>query len=88
MSAFYTSNVEQYLMRGAAFDQFARNVAKFPRTSSSVIIRSYFLGNHPQAVPGYHATQIAQFVDRFVALEAAGAFGSYYDVATRDVIRN
>jgi hypothetical protein len=42
ISAFYISNVEQYLMRDGIFSQFASNVASLPFDDRSVIIRSYF----------------------------------------------
>ncbi len=86
VSAFYTSNVEQYLFREGSFDRFARSVAQFPRSALSVMLRSYFQGFHPQSVPGYHATQLAQLIDRFVAIQAGGGFGSYYALVTRDLL--
>jgi hypothetical protein len=86
VSAFYTSNVEQYLFIDRTFGQFARNVAEFPRTAHSVMIRSYFQGMHPQQVAGYHATQVAQLMDRFVAVESAGGFLSYYALVTQDLV--
>jgi hypothetical protein len=86
VSAFYTSNVEQYLMRDDSFDRFAASVARLPRTPKSVMLRSFFLGGHPLQVAGYHATQLAQLMDRFVAVEAVAPFRDYYMLATRDVI--
>lgn len=87
VSAFYTSNVEQYLFRDGSFRAFAATVARLPRNSRSVMLRSYFLGGHPDRQDGYHATQLAQFIDRFVAMTAAGSPLSYRDLVTRDVIR-
>ncbi|HYV96071.1 MAG TPA: hypothetical protein VE967_01300 [Gemmatimonadaceae bacterium] len=86
MTVFYTSNVEQYLMQNGTFDDFAANVAALPRSPTAVMIRSYFMGGHPLNVSGYHVTQVAQPVDRFVALEAQHAFTSYFALVTRDVI--
>jgi hypothetical protein len=82
VSAFYTSNVEQYLFRDGLFGHFEQSVSRLPRAPHSVLLRSFFLGFHPQNVPGYHATQFAQFIDRFVA----NGFQTYYELATRDVI--
>jgi hypothetical protein len=87
LSAFYASNVEQYLFRNGTFPRFAASVARLPRTARSVMLRSYFQGGHPQQAVGYHATQVAQSVDRFVAASAAGGFASYRDLVTRDIIR-
>jgi hypothetical protein len=77
VSAFYTSNVEQYLMRdGVSFDRFAANVRRLPRDQRSVIIRSYFGGGfyrqHPNTVPGYYSTQLLQTLDSFVTEHEAG----------------
>ncbi len=40
VTAFYTSNVEQFLFRGGSFHAFAENVKALPITSDSLIIRS------------------------------------------------
>jgi hypothetical protein len=87
VSALYTSNVEQYLFRNGSFAAFAATVAGMPRTDRSVILRSYFQGGHPHQVAGYHATQVAQFMNTFAAVVAGGGFLSYRDVVTRDLIR-
>jgi hypothetical protein len=87
VSAFYTSNVEDYLMRAGSFGRYARTVASLPRDRRSVIIRSYFGGNfgdpHPQAVPGHFSTQLLQMVDAFAADVAAGGYASYRDLVLR-----
>lgn len=87
ISAFYTSNVEFYLMRGYGgedFDKFAANVKTLPRDERSVIIRSYFNGTwgyaHPQTIGGYYSTQLLQTMDSFVKEFAAGGYQSYTDV--------
>src|SRR5205823_6388050 len=59
VSAFYLSNVEQYLMRDNAFVPFMDNLKRLPRDEKSVIIRSYFgrFGtSHPLAMPGHSST--------------------------------
>ena len=40
MTAFYVSNVEQYLFQDGVFDEFARNVAVLPVNAASTFIRS------------------------------------------------
>ena len=64
VSAFYTSNVEYYLLEDGSFDRFADNVAALPFDEGSVIIRSFFGRNfgfvHPQSVPGYYSVQLLQ----------------------------
>jgi hypothetical protein len=88
VSALYTSNVEQYLLRDGGFVRFARNVGTLPRTAGSVIIRSYFPNRqaHPDQVPGYNTVQVMQTVASFLATEASGGYQSYYELVTRDVL--
>jgi hypothetical protein len=42
VTAFYTSNVEQYLFQNGVWGEFARNVATLPQDESSTFIRSCF----------------------------------------------
>lgn len=91
VSAFYTSNVEQYLMRdGVSFDRFAANVRRLPRDPRSVIIRSYFGGGfyrqHPNTVPGYYSAQLLQTLESFVTEHEAGGYQTYRDVVTKHVL--
>jgi len=84
VSVFYTSNVEQYLFRGATFAQFTANVAHLPRDRSSVIVRSVFpyqLG-HARQRPGYISVQLLQRIDVFLN----GRYTSYRDLVTRDYL--
>lgn len=92
VSAFYTSNVEFYLMRGygSSFDQFAENVRKLPRDEHSVFIRSYFNGSmgydHPQTVNGYYSTQLLQTLDSFVKEFGSGGYQSYQDLISKHLL--
>ncbi len=87
VSAFYTSNVEFYLMREDDFDRFAENVGRLPRDERSLIIRSYFNGTwgypHPQSVVGYYSTQLLQTFESFVREYAAGGLRSYTDIVSK-----
>ena len=86
VSAFYLSNVEQYLMtRDGGFDAYARNVKALPRDSTSVIIRSYFgrFGRtHPLFVPGVTniSTSMIEPIDTFVRAYDAGEIRTYPDL--------
>lgn len=86
ISAFYLSNVEQYLLgRDGGFDEYARNVIALPRDSTSVIIRSYFgrLGMvHPLYVagPGNISTSMIETIDSFAKRYAAGELHGYADL--------
>lgn len=83
ISAFYISNVEQYLMnRDGGFDDYAKNVKALPRDSTSVIIRSYFgrMGmQHPLYVPsaGNLSTSVVEPIDAFARAHTAGELWSY-----------
>jgi hypothetical protein len=93
VSAFYISNVEQYLMnRDGGFDNYARNVKLLPRDSTSVIIRSYFgrMGmQHPLYVPtfGNLSTSIVEPIDAFVRAHTAGELASYQDLVMSRYVR-
>jgi hypothetical protein len=87
VSAFYTSNVEFYLMREGTFDQYLENVKRLPRDERSVVIRSFFGGTfgtpHPQAVPGYYSTQLLQTLETLVQEQANGGYRTYLDLVTK-----
>ncbi len=89
VSAFYTSNVEQYLFGEGTFDRFALNVAKLPHDERSVIIRSYFpYGRpHPQARDGYLSVQLLQRFSDFLAAQRAGGYRGYSDLVRGDALR-
>lgn len=88
VSAFYVSNVEQYLMRGPGFGTFAVTVAGLPFDERSVIIRSYFTRRVPiaQTVPGHFSTQLLERFTSFVEVQEAGGYVSYLDLVTRNAI--
>lgn len=88
VSAFYTSNVEQYLFEAGTFERFARNLASLPYGERSVIIRSYFpYGRaHPQAVSGYLSVQLLQRFSDLVAAQRSGGYEGYFDLVRRGVL--
>ena len=93
VSALYTSNVEDYLIRDGTFDRYARTVTSLPRGPRSVIIRSYFgyFGRspgrpHPQLVDGYASAQLMQTIASFAAEHARGGLQTYADVVTKGTI--
>jgi len=82
VSAFYLSNVEQYLMgRDGGFDEYAKNVKSLPHDSTSVIIRSYFGRGpqHPLYVPGAGNVSVSmvETMNSFLRAYAAGELTSY-----------
>ena len=85
VSAFYVSNVEQYLFMDLLFDRFAANVAALPVNDQSVFIRSVssrYGYNGPRTWSDGRATAldpIASFISDF----KAGRLRSYGDVNAR-----
>ncbi len=90
VSAFYTSNVEFYLMGDGAFPRFARNVTRLPIADRGVFIRSFFGRNfgylHPDAVSGYYSVQLLQRMGDFVRDVREGGYRSYLDLVTAEVV--
>jgi hypothetical protein len=83
VSAFYTSNVEFYLMQDGTFDEFMDNVRRLPRAGRSVVIRSYFPsggGRHPQVVQGYYSTQLLQRFDDLINAFERRRIRSYFEL--------
>jgi hypothetical protein len=86
ISAFYVSNVEQYLFQDGLFEAFARNVSTLPVDEGSTFIRSVstrfgYAGSQTPGPDG-RATAlypIAAFVDDF----RAGRLSSYFDLNRR-----
>ena len=83
VSAFYVSNVEQYIMRDGSFILFAENVKTLPTDDHSVFIRSIFASGrggfsyHPLSVPGYNSTQLLQYMNTFITEFDAGRIRTY-----------
>ena len=86
VTAFYTSNVEYYLMGDTSFDRYADNVRRLPIDPHGVLIRSVFGGGYGirgvQNLPGYYSVQLLQPLESFVK----GKFESYRDLITQDTI--
>jgi hypothetical protein len=91
ISAFYVSNVEQYLMRGPGFEAFAQSVAGLPFDENSVMIRSYFGGfraGHPNNVAGHSSTQLLELFRTFVDTYRNGGYRDYMELVTLNVLPN
>jgi hypothetical protein len=89
VTAFYMSNVEQYLMRDGSFPRFVENVRRLPRSDSSVIIRSLFtisFGVHPLRMNQHTSTSMMQFMNALLGEYDAGRIRSYEDVVFRAYI--
>jgi hypothetical protein len=85
VSAFYVSNVEQYLFQDGLFDEWAENVATLPVDDASTFIRSVSVRF------GYPGTQVwtdgrASALDpirTFVRDAQGGRIRTYYDLNSR-----
>jgi hypothetical protein len=89
VSAFYTSNVEFYLMRNRTFERFVANVRELPTGPDSVLIRACFNygRSHPAAIPGHRSITLQQRLPRFLELSQAGSYTGDWDVCTADYLR-
>jgi hypothetical protein len=88
VSAFYTSNVEFYLMRDGTFARFVANTHELPSGPESVVIRACFdYGRpHPALIPGHRSVLLLQRLPRFLELFDAGRYASDWDVCTADYL--
>jgi hypothetical protein len=85
VSAFYVSNVEQYLFMDLLFDRFAANVAALPVTDNSVFIRSVssrYGYTGPRTWSDGRATALDP-IKGFVSDFKAGRLRQYSDVNAR-----
>ncbi|MEP7342800.1 MAG: hypothetical protein ABI977_34045 [Acidobacteriota bacterium] len=82
VTAYYLSNVEQYLFDGSSFDGFARNIKKLPITDKSLFIRAVFnmRYTHPAALPGHLSTTLLQKMTVFIKDYDDTIYHSYHDV--------
>lgn len=79
VTAFYTSNVEQYLFQGSMFRGFVENVRKLPINDKSLFIRAVpnqrFI--HPARVPGHMITTLLQQMTVFLKDFDQGLYPGY-----------
>jgi len=82
VSAFYTSNVEQYLFQNGVFGGFAENVRKLPINEKSLFIRAFpnHRFSHPAQVPGHRITTLLQQMNVFLRDYDEGRYQNYTDL--------
>jgi hypothetical protein len=84
LSAFYVSNVENYLFRNGAYTRYIDNLKRLPHSDRSVLIRSIFGGySLADSVPGYYSTSTVQNLNELLAGCAAGKCRSYFELLRR-----
>jgi hypothetical protein len=82
ITAFYTSNVEQYLFQDGLWNDFAANVASMPLDGTSTLIRSCFNSCLNSAF-GSRVVMLLDSMQDMVKAQQAGQILSYYDVLSR-----
>ena len=86
VTAFYTSNVEQYLFQGDGWRRFFMNVAALPVDEHSMFIRSYFnrMGFRFQPPgPGLQSSTLIDPIRGLLNAFTNGDIHTYYDVVSR-----
>jgi hypothetical protein len=88
LTAFYTSNVEQFLFDGQSFPNFVSNVRHMPINDKSVIIRAVRAGGprHPAWIPGARMTPLLELVSIFLRDFDAGLYPDYWSLITTHYI--
>ncbi len=89
VTVFYTSNVEQYLVRNMVWPKFLQNVSRLPLDDHAVFIRAYWSRfiSHPEGVAGYRFTQILQWIKPFLKEFNPDFEYSYWDIVTTNTIK-
>ena len=87
VTAFYLSNVEQYLFGDGVFADFAANIKKLPINEQSLFIRSIWdRYDHPAHLPGHLFTMILQRMPVFVKDFEANRYRYYYQLLDTNYI--
>jgi hypothetical protein len=87
VTAFYTSNVEQYLFDDGSFTGFVNNVRKLPITEGSLFIRwIYQRYYHPARMAGQRSTSLLQRMGIFLSDYDAGRYQNYLDLISTHYI--
>jgi hypothetical protein len=88
VTAFYVSNVEQYLFQGGSFGDFAENVRKLPINDKSLFIRA--VPNirfwHPASLPGHRLTTLLQYIPVFLKDYDEGHYPGYRELTMTNYI--
>ena len=81
LSAFYVSNVEDYLFRDQVFGQYMENIRRLPRSNRSLVIRSVFgRWGLADSAPGYYSTSTTQNLDEMLTNFSDGKYRTYTDL--------
>ena len=90
VSAFYTSNVEEFLYDNQVYNAFADNIRKLPISGKSVFIRAvragWSLNDHPAYMPGDRMTPLLQRLSVFLDDYQQGLLPDYWSLVTTHYI--
>jgi hypothetical protein len=88
VSAFYVSNVEQYLFEPGVWRRWSRNVAALPIDEKSLFIRAWLDQgkSHPQQIKGHRTATVLQSIAHFVDRQTMTPYASWLEVATDRVL--
>jgi hypothetical protein len=86
VTAFYTSNVEQYLFQNSQFGAFAANVKTLPITADSLFIRAVMRQPPVVQIPGGRSATLLQKISVFLKDFEDGLYADYYQLATTHYI--
>lgn len=87
VTAYYLSNVEQYLFQQGEFGDFAENVRKLPLTDKSLFIRAIAgRGPHPARQPGHRLTTLLQKMQVFLKDYDDKLYTSYGELSLTNYI--
>ena len=88
VSAFYVSNVEQYLFEPGVWAKWSRNVAALPTDKKSLFIRAWLDQgkSHPQQLKGQRTATLLQRIADFDERQAKKPYASWLAVATDRVL--
>ena len=80
ITAFYTSNIEFYLMREGGAAGFMANLARLPRQPGSLIVRSVFPGGGARVSSGYNSASVTQPIQALLDGYHEGRFRQYWEL--------
>lgn len=85
LTSFYVSNVEQYLFGTPQWSEWLANLAAFPLSNESALIRSYLDQGrrHPEQLPGQRTASMLVPIQAWLACESEKPSRTYFGAVTR-----
>jgi hypothetical protein len=88
VSAFYTSNVEQYLLEPKVWHKWARNVTALPTDGDSLFIRAYLDQGrrHPLQMKGHRTATVLEKVADFEDRQSKKPYTTFWELTTERLL--